>query len=606
MTNQHYHMIKSFQLSGNMMVKNCFTSQFFYEPTWTHHKAKQSGLKCSNTRSFPRELTYPLAKDESWHQKYDFRMIPNQSSANDFDTIDHVHSHTPRDADQTSEQISQSLTDLTLNTQRSDHPIDRFPSLPAVHDSSLPSISSRSNTNEGIHLFVDPQSTHEDLSLPTDRSQQSTISDPVLRLRTVIGLTNGNNLLWTPDGNYVLYSAHAVVVQMQVETQKQWFFIGHTEKVTGLALNGNSSLLATIQAGTNGVLRLWKFETRRCICVVRVPGTCNLHALDFGIRNLSDSSSTLVVVGHAEQPQQSRTVVCLYNTLNAHKGSIDLICRTTTDASITHIRFVPYDATRFLSIGSDNIRFWRLKNGNDLKSMSISVDDLHQLEYTDLQFDHISNAKLNELIVYISSKSGHILELLYDERRVIKIHRLLPKKHASGSTEKITMANGPSIGICALTCTNNFCVTGSNDGFVRVWSNDFNQVYIEARHDQAIAGLIASHDQTRVLISTATGSLGILNLVNKEHRNLLRSHTHFVCDVDYDDTRKQMISVGDDGTIRMWCFQTGKQLSEFTAERETPTVVTYAPDRQSFACGFDNGTIKVFQLNTSVISAEIT
>jgi WD40 repeat protein len=355
-----------------------------------------------------------------------------------------------------------------------------------------------------------------------------------------------------------------------------------------------------------GILRLWKFETRRCICVVRVPGTCNLHALDFGIRNLSDASSTLVVVGHGEQPQQSRTVVCVYNTLNAHKGSIELICRTTTDATITHIRFVPYDSTRFLSISFDNIRFWRIKNGNDLKSMSISVDDIQQLEYTDFKFEHISNTKLNELIVYISSKSGHILELLYDERRVIKIHRLLPTKHSNGSTEKITMANGPSIGICAFTCTNNFCITGSNDGYVRVWSNDFSQVYIEAKHDQAICGLTTSHDQTRVLISTVSGSLGILNLVNKEHKNLIRSHIQSVLGIDYDDTRKQMISIGQDGTIRIWCFQTGKQLSEFTADRETPTVVIYAPDRQTFACGFDNGIIKVFQLNTSIISAEIT
>ena len=97
-------------------------------------------------------------------------------------------------------------------------------------------------------------------------------------------------------------------------------------------------------------------------------------------------------------------------------------------------------STRFISIGLDNIRFWRIKNENDLKSMNISINDINQLEYTDLQFEYLSNNKLNELIVYISTKSGHILELLYDERRVIKIHRLLPIKHSNGSTDKITMA----------------------------------------------------------------------------------------------------------------------------------------------------------------------
>ncbi|CAF4032765.1 unnamed protein product, partial [Rotaria sp. Silwood1] len=143
------------------------------------------------------------------------------------------------------------------------------------------------------------------------------------------------------------------------------------------------------------------------------------------------------------------------------------------------------------------------------------------------------------------------------------------------------MANEPSIGICTLTYTNNFCIIGSNDEYVRVWLNNFTQVYIAAKYDQ-----------TRVLILIIFGSIGILNLVNKEYMNLIRSYTQFIIDIDYDDTRKQMIRK--------------QQLSEFTAEFQTSVVVTYAPNRQTFAYGFNNGTIKVFKLNTSIISAEIT
>jgi len=72
-------------------------------------------------------------------------------------------------------------------------------------------------------------------------------------LRTVIGLSNDfPNLLWTQDGNYVLYPSNAIVVQMHVETQQQWFFIGHTDKISAMAFNSNSSLLATIQTGPMG------------------------------------------------------------------------------------------------------------------------------------------------------------------------------------------------------------------------------------------------------------------------------------------------------------------------------------------------------------------
>ena len=85
----------------------------------------------------------------------------------------------------------------------------------------------------------------------------------------------------------------------------------------------------------------------------------------------------------------------------------------------------------------------------------------------------------------------------------------------------------------------------------------------------------------------------------------MRTHTKRITDIDYDSKRKQLISVGNDGTVRLWCFHTGTQLSEFTSEREIPLVVTYTSDRQMFSCGFNNGTIKIFDLNGSTILNEI-
>jgi hypothetical protein len=138
-----------------------------------------------------------------------------------------------------------------------------------MNESNLPSASS-CRQDDGVHLFVNPQSipstnsihddANYDLALATDRSQQahtnSHLPNPILRLRTVIGLGTGHdgcrNLLWTHDGNYVLYPSNAIVIQMHVETQQQWFFIGHTDQVSAIAFNGNSSLLATAQAGSHG------------------------------------------------------------------------------------------------------------------------------------------------------------------------------------------------------------------------------------------------------------------------------------------------------------------------------------------------------------------
>lgn len=153
LTNQHFHLVKSFQLCGNMLVKNCFTSQFLYEPGIDNDTAKRTGLTHAGILSLPRELSYPIGKGDSWHNKYDFIMFPNTSSLmgknqnEPFDKVGNVRLPTPRKLQSTDEslsdsenenevlpltaqttlingQISRSITDLAHITQRSASPRD--------------------------------------------------------------------------------------------------------------------------------------------------------------------------------------------------------------------------------------------------------------------------------------------------------------------------------------------------------------------------------------------------------------------------------------------------------------------------------------------------
>ena len=99
--------------------------------------------------------------------------------------------------------------------------------------------------------------SNSNLNLTSNHYQQfqctSLLPDPILRLRTVIGFNNVyTSLLWTQDNNYILYPSNAIVVQMHIETQQQWFFIGHTDKISAMAFNNHTSVLATIQTGADG------------------------------------------------------------------------------------------------------------------------------------------------------------------------------------------------------------------------------------------------------------------------------------------------------------------------------------------------------------------
>jgi WD40 repeat protein len=54
-------------------------------------------------------------------------------------------------------------------------------------------------------------------------------------------------------------------------------------------------------------------------------------------------------------------------------------------------------------------------------------------------------------------------------------------------------------------CVNeSFCVTGSDDGYLRIWPLDFKQVLLEAQHDGPVTGVDISNDCMRVLASTST------------------------------------------------------------------------------------------------------
>jgi len=54
-------------------------------------------------------------------------------------------------------------------------------------------------------------------------------------------------------------------------------------------------------------------------------------------------------------------------------------------------------------------------------------------------------------------------------------------------------------------CVNeSFCVTGSDDGFVRLWPLDFKHVLLEAQHDGPVTAVDISMDCLRVLAATST------------------------------------------------------------------------------------------------------
>ena len=82
--------------------------------------------------------------------------------------------------------------------------------------------------------------------------------------------------------------------------------------------------------------------------------------------------------------------------------------------------------------------------------------------------------------------------------------------------------------ITALAVGNQFCVTASQDGQMRVWPLDFSAHLLEVQHTAPLMALALSLDGGHAAAATADGALGILDAHGKQYKTLLRAHINSI------------------------------------------------------------------------------
>lgn len=78
--------------------------------------------------------------------------------------------------------------------------------------------------------------------------------------------------------------------------------------------------------------------------------------------------------------------------------------------------------------------------------------------------------------------------------------------------------------ICAISVSAGFCVTGSEDQYLRVWPLDFSEYFLEAKHEGVVLSIDISQDSLQVACGSSNGGLGIMDLNVQNYKTILRSH----------------------------------------------------------------------------------
>uniref|UniRef100_A0A8B9RIY0 WD repeat domain 90 n=1 Tax=Astyanax mexicanus TaxID=7994 RepID=A0A8B9RIY0_ASTMX len=500
-------------------------------------------LDPEGTAPMPREMCFPVPKGSSWHQLYDYIRFPTDGVKMPFDSI------------------QKGLTNQT--------------------------------PSECYKCTVAPNDT---LSISALLVLQKLQPDPILKLSRIIGF-GGATLkcaVWANDGEEVVYPCHAIIVSMKISSGQQRFFIGHTDKVSALALNTVSSLLASAQTGTHCLIRLWSYSKGQCLTMIKT------HAHSLNTLSFSYSGGVLCGVG---KDSHNKTMVVVWNTQRATKGGVvTIMAKAHTDVDVQTMKIAFFDDTRMVSCGVGNVRLWRVRGGS-LRSCPVNLGQYHSLEFTDLAFEegHAPDRQ------FASSKSGHILEIDYISVAIKNVRRLLPsQQNHSHRREKQTFSTGPGIAVNSISVCGAFCATGSEDGFLRLWPLDFSSVLLEAEHEGPVSLVSVSADGMSVLAATSTGNLGYLDVNSRGYRTLMRSHTNTVLGFSVDGIRRQITTASKDCTVRVWAMDSMQQLYDFVSDEDNdaPCSVVFHPSLPVFACGSNSGTVRVFDIPESSLLAQ--
>ncbi|RHY28087.1 hypothetical protein DYB32_006267, partial [Aphanomyces invadans] len=403
---------------------------------------------------------------------------------------------------------------------------------------------------------------------------------PALTLRRVIGYSvlHRRALAWASASSMFFYASESTVIVGRRDGSTtspvaiaQEFLLGHTDNVTALAYSPTASLLVSAQGGLSPRVRIWLLTPKgHCIASVKA------HAQGVDALSFSRNGTQLCGVG---KDYKRRTQILVWDVATPTQPV--LVAKQLCDYSIANMKFSPHEHDRLVSCGRESIRFWRVKAGHLPGCPVILHEYARDTWFTDLDFDPVVMGNQPNRPLYVASSHGTVLVIDYDSMALTCVYKL---------------HNGP---IHCLRVNEGFCVTGSEDGYIRVWPLDFSDFYLEAAHEAPVACLDLSVDGLHALIGCENGTIGVLEIGTQRYTSVVRAHTSSITAITLSPRSDSFVSTSKDGTIRMWDIATGTQTYEFQMQDDmAATAIAYHPRKDVLAVGFASGMLRLFDIPT--------
>ncbi len=626
--------IKRIQLCSNMCVRDVITSDKILTP---------------DTKSMPRELAVkPLPGVElTWYNVVDMNPTLATSPDQNTDLIKFITSNPTPFKMKTSFDIVDS--EDTPNTElypadksdlprrplsapgvaypRSPHAAGGSPFLKSNFSMEDPT-PAKPIGKENNPLTTTPHRTPISTP-PTGRSnnQDNSRLDRVLVPDRVMGYSGGPSAMLY-DGKMVVIASGNVIVLIDVEGEvlkrdlpqfglwkffkhvhldeekyKQSFIRGHSSTIGIIEVSQNYNYMATCETGVDAQIFIWDLNEGKRVAILR-PHKESIVSVAF-----SDDCSMFGTVGLDQQRRvqilawdlqmllmergvvQPNAVVSAKDAGNACTTSNGLILgRQISDFHISKIKFSPFEDFGLVSCGRENIRFWRMRKGHMPGRPVLLNEHSRGFIFNDIAFYNepgLAPKDPRRHCAYVSSNKGLLLKIDCQKEQVMCTYQL-----HSGAIRSLALRSG-------------YAVTGGDDSKLRVWPLDFSDFLLEAHHENAVTSIHTSKNGRKLSIGTTSGTLGILDVSEHSYYTILRSHVGAVVSIaTRGKNGEEFVTVGNDGTIRLWDIVSGQQKFEFSSPIDSPQCVVYHPSIHVIACGFASGSLRIFDVEATTTIVE--
>jgi len=639
-TSYTFYALKSVQLCSMLIFRAMFTSDIMYGP-----------------ENLPREMAWPVSKDQNWFDLYDFFQFPDNVKEPSPVVVDALPGGSTHPDGQYSAQCglrigSMPQREIPTSILRS---IDSKPKgcvigtpmQVVVREHSDEQQTSQSYTKDGIwssrrrpyasprnspkmkgnrhdcierqlyDLMNDPETEEDGIPIfantPTVVPELADDIDdsktPSMELKRVIGFSGhfARALAWPQNSRQILYPCNNMVVSLDLSTSEQTFlkYPGKGKDICVVTVSNDGVFVATGEDGKNTEIRIWRLTTS--------PPVSHTEGL-----NKVDRTPKYI----ATVPPLFSKYLCSLSF--SHDDRFLAGCGKDKGGRVL---LAVWDVSQLKTFSGKPSK---LKIELLAKQVSeFSVNRLSFSPYYDFNIVTVGRQSIRIWRIIDRHLRGSSVTLGEHSRKVDQFNDLCfeaiygmgddtNKKifvaSSSGSLFVIDYSERQLICIYkdlhtgpinSVIMNQGFCVTGSEDKLVRVWPLDFSQHFLEAEHDSPITSVALSSDGLEVAVATQSGSIGILDVTKHEYQTKIRSCIGQITSVAVGGEMFATACMSEQSRITVWSLTTLEELIEFGSPDVRPTQVVFSPIHpNTLASGSQLGNVRIFDIEQAGMLVE--